>query len=168
MGCAQAAGFADHQAVTALRFRTELQRKHPDLPVFIRIPGAVVAPWMLAEWRTVEGSLNGREFGRRTIKDWGKDSPDWFVEFLKPFLDKNGLKPGDAVDVELRLADMTMPPEMAERMNSDAGFARGYEALIPNHQRNAIEFYLEAKTPAGRTARLDRIVRSIKAQLPSR
>ena len=70
-----------------LRFRTELQRKHPDLPVFIRIPGAVVAPWELTEWTTVEGSLNGHDFGRRAIKDWGKDSPDWFVEFLKPFLE---------------------------------------------------------------------------------
>jgi hypothetical protein len=147
-----------------IRFRTELQRKHPDLPVFIRIPGAVVAPWRLSEWRTVEGMLDGHDFGRRTIKDWGKDSPDWFVEFLKPFLDAAGLKPGDTVDVELRLADMTMPPEMAERMASDADFARAYEALMPNHRRKAIEHYLEAKTPAGRTARLEKIARSIKAR----
>jgi hypothetical protein len=148
-----------------LRFRTELLRKHPDLPVFIRIPGDVVAPWELREWRTVEGTLDGHEFGRRAIKDWGKDSPDWFVEFLKPFLEASGLRPGDPVEVELRLADMTMPPEMAGRMASDAEFARAYEALIPNHQRKAIEHYLEAKTPAGRTARLEKIARSIKARL---
>jgi len=164
MGCAQAAGLANHQAVSTLRFRTELQRKHPDLPVFIRIPGTVVAPWKLTEWRTIEGKLDGHDFGRRAIKDWGKDSPDWFVEFLKPFLEAANLKPGDAVDVELRLADMTMPPEMAERMESDAEFARAYDALIPNHKRNAIEHYLEAKTPAGRTARLEKISKSIKAR----
>ena len=151
-----------------IRFRTELQRKHPDLPVFIRIPGAVVAPWKLTEWKSVEGSLDGHDFGRRTIKDWGKDSPDWFVEFLKPFLEGAHLQPGDSVDVELRLADMTMPPELAERMNSDAGFARAYEALIPNHRRKAVEHYLEAKTAAGRTARLEKISRSIKARLASR
>jgi hypothetical protein len=153
---------------TALRFRTELQRKHPDLPVFIRIPGAVVAPWGLTEWRTVEGTLDGHDFGRRTIKDWGKDSPDWFVEFLKPYLDSTGLSPGVSVDVELCLADMTMPSEMASRMEADADFARAYEALIPNHKRKAIEHYLEAKTPAGRTARLEKISRSIKARLASR
>jgi hypothetical protein len=147
-----------------IRFRTELQRKHPDLPVFIRIPGAVVAPWGLNEWRTVEGSLDGHDFGRRTIKDWSP-GPDWFVEFLKPFLARAGLKPGDAVEVELRLADMTMPPEMAGRMDSDADFARAYEALIPNHRRKVVEHYLEAKTPAGRTARLEKISRSIKARL---
>jgi hypothetical protein len=148
-----------------IRFRTELLRKHPDLPVFIRIPGAIVAPWRLTEWKTVEGTLDGHDFGRRTIKDWGKDSPDWFVEFLKPFLEGAGLKPGDAVEVELRLADMTMPPEMAGRMATDAKFARAYEALIPNHKRKVVEHYLEAKTPAGRTARLEKISRSIKARL---
>lgn len=148
-----------------IRFRTELQRKHPDLPVFIRIPGAIVEPWRLSEWRTVEGSLNGHDFGRRTIKDWRKDSPDWFVEFPKPFLEAANLKPGDEVDVELRLADMTMPPEMAERIETDADFARAYEALIPNHKRKAIEHFLEAKTQAGRTARLEKISRSIKARL---
>ena len=73
-------------------------------------------------------------------------------------------KKGDEVEIELRLADMTMPDEMAERMTSDAAFARAYEALKPNHQRKAIEHYLEAKTPAGRTARLEKIGRSIKAR----
>jgi hypothetical protein len=151
--------------MTTLRFRTELQRKHPDLPVFIRVPGELVAPWRLTEWRTVEGSLNGHDFGRRAIKDWGKDSPDWFVEMVKPFLAATGLKPGNTVDVELRLADMTMPPELAAKMAADAEFARAYEALIPNHKRNVVELYLSAKTPAGRTAKLAKIDREIKAML---
>ena len=116
----------------------------------------------------VEGALDGHDFGRRTIKDWGKGSPDWFVEFLKPFLDAAGLRPGDTVDVELRLADMTIPREIAERIASDAEFARAYEALVPNHKRKAIEHYLEAKTAAGQTARLEKISRSIKARLAKR
>lgn len=151
-----------------LRFRAELLRKDSGLPVFIRVPGELLALWDLgSEWRSVEGSLNGKDFGRRTIKDWGKGSPDWFVEFLKPFLEAAGLAPGDAVDVELHLADMTMPEEIAARMKSDAVFARAYDALIPNHKRKVIEHYLEAKTPAGRTARLEKIARSIEARLSS-
>ena len=148
-----------------LRFRAELSRKRPDLPAIIRIPGAGVARWQLDEWRTVEGTLDGHDFGRRTIKDWGKDSPDWFVEMLKPFLEASGLQPGEEVEVELRLADMTMPEEMAGRMASDADFARAYQALIPNHKRKVVEHYLEAKTTAGRTARLEKIAQSIKARV---
>lgn len=148
--------------MSALRFRTALQRKDPRLPVFIRIPGAVLAPWKLTDWITVEGSLDGHDFGRRTIKDWGKESPDWFVEFVKPFLDKAGLSPGDEVEVELRRADMTLPAEIAARMKSDPGFAAAWAALKPHHQRAAHELYLEAKTPTGRTARLEKIARSIK------
>jgi hypothetical protein len=154
--------------MSTLRFRTELLRKHPDLPVFIRVPGAIVAPWNLTQWRIVEGTLNGHDFGRRAIKDWGNGSPDWFVEFVKPFLVATGLKPGGAVEVELRLADMTMPPELAERMKRDADFASAYEALIPNHKRNVIELYLSAKTPAGRTAKLEKISREIKSMLARR
>ena len=48
---------------------------------------------------------------------------------------------------------------------STTDFARAYAALIPNHQRKAIEHYLEAKTLQGRTARLEKISRSIKARL---
>ncbi len=147
-----------------IRFRTLLQRKHPDLPVFIRIPGDLVAPWKLTEWITVEGTLGGHDLGRRAIKDWGKGSADWYVELVKPFLVRTGLAPGDEVEVELRPADMTMPEEIAARMSGDAEFARAYEALIPNHKRKVTEHYLEAKTPAGRTARLDKIARSIKAR----
>jgi hypothetical protein len=150
-----------------IRIQTVLQRKDPRLPVFIRIPGKAVASWNLTGWITVEGSLNGHEFGRRTIKDWGKDSPDWFVEFLKPFLYAVKLEPGDAVDVTLRQADMTIPPEMVDRMKSDPSFADAYDALIPNHKRNAIEYYLEAKTNSGRTARLEKISRSIKGRRAS-
>jgi len=167
MGAEEAARQPDHPQVTRppIRFRAKLQRKDPSLPVFIRIPGELLAPWKLSEWASVQGSMNGHNFGRRTIKDWGKGSPDWFVEFLKPFLVLAGLVPGEEVEIELWLADMSMPEEIAARMKSDAEFARAWEALIPNHKRKAIEHYLEARTPAGRTARLEQISRSIKARL---
>ncbi len=77
------------------------------------------------------------------------------MELTKPIAPRSAQK-GDEVEIELRLADMTMPEEMAARMTSDAEFARAYEALIPNHKRKAIEHYLEAKTPTGRTARLEK------------
>ena len=163
MGGAQAAGEFDYQAVSkTVRLSATLLRKAPRLPVYVDIPGATIAAWKLETTATVEGTADGHEFGRRSIKYHSKPEGDWFVEFTKPFLDKAGLKVGDEVSIALRLADMTLPDEITARIKSDPAFASAYAALKPGHKRAALEFYLEAKTPAGRTKRLDKISRSIK------
>jgi hypothetical protein len=147
-----------------IRFRTRLLQ-YPGMSPWFRVPARFVKAWDLGATTTVEGTINGHPIGRRAIKDSGPKTEDWYIGLTKPLAEAIGCRKGDTVDVELRLADMTMPPEMAARMASDAEFARAYAALIPNHKRKAIEHYLEAKTPAGRTARLERISRSIKARL---
>ena len=42
-----------------------------------------------------------------------------------------------------------------------------YDALVPNHKRKATEYYLEARTPAGRAGRVEKIPRSIKTRIGS-
>jgi hypothetical protein len=164
VGGAEAAGELDHQAVSkAVRLSATLQRKDPRLPVYIDVPGAAIGAWKLQGTTTIEGSANGHEFGRRSIKYHSSPASDWFVEFTKPFLDKAGLAVGDTVAIELRLADMALPDEISARIKSDPAFASAYAALKPGHKRAALEFYLEAKTPAGRAKRLEKIGRSIKA-----
>lgn len=148
-----------------IRFRTPLLQNDPSLGLWFRIPAHFIRAWGLTASTTVEGTINGHPLGRRGIHDSGPKTDDWYMGLTKPITDAVGGKEGDEVEIELSLADMTMPDEMAARMNSDADFARAYEALIPNHKRKAIEHYLEAKTPAGRTTRLDKISRSIKARL---
>ncbi|HEU4651312.1 MAG TPA: YdeI/OmpD-associated family protein [Croceibacterium sp.] len=147
-----------------IRFRTRL-RQHPGMGPWFRIPARFIREWGLTATTTVEGTINGHPLGRRAIKDSGPKTDDWYMGLTKDVALAIDGKGGDEVDIELRLADMTMPAEMAERMASDAEFARAYGALSPNHRRKAIEHYLEAKTAAGRTARLEKISRSIKARL---
>jgi hypothetical protein len=144
-----------------IRLSAKLQRKDPRLPVFIDVPGAAIAEWRLETTTTVEGSANGHAFGRRSIKYHTVPAGDWFIEFTKAFAEQAGLKVGDRIEVELALADMTLPAEIAGRIAGDAGFAKAWSALKPNHVRAAIELYLEAKTPVGRTARLEKIARTI-------
>jgi hypothetical protein len=146
-----------------VRLRATLERKDPRLPVFVVVPGPAIAEWGLTTTTTVEGNLNGRTFGRRSIKVWGKDSPDWFVEFTRPFLESAGLVPGDVVDMELSLADMSPPIEITRAIEMDPHFACAWKALKPLHQRAAIEYCLDAKTPAGRARRLAKIASSIGA-----
>ncbi len=166
MGGEEEAGIADYHAVSAdpIRFRTRLLQ-YPGMAPWFRIPARFISAWGLAMTTTVEGTINGHPIGRHAIKDSGAKTDDWYMGLTKALAETIGAERGDEVEIELRLADMTMPPEMAERMKSDPHFARAYEALIPNHKRKAIEHYLEARTPAGRTARLEKIARSIKARL---
>lgn len=147
-----------------IRFRTELLQ-YPGMGLWFKIPARFIREWGLTATTTVEGSINGHPLGRRAIKDSGAKTDDWYMGLTKDVAEAIDGKGGDEVEIELWLADMTLPKEMAARIKSDADFARAYEALIPNHKRKAIEHYLEAKTPPGRTARLEKISRSIKARL---
>lgn len=146
-----------------IKFRTKVLQ-YPGMGPWFQVPAQFIKAWGLTMTTTVEGTINGHPMGRRAIKDSGPKTEDWYMELTKPIATASGVKKGDEVEIELWLADMTTPEEMAARMASDADFARAYEALIPNHKRKAIEHYLEAKTPAGRTARLEKISRSIKAR----
>ena len=146
-----------------VRLLAKLKRKDPRLPVYIDVPGAMIAAWKLETTATVEGTANGHELGRRSIKYHSKPEGDWFVEFTKPFLDKAGLKVGDEVSIAMRLADMTLPDEFSARIKTDSAFANAYATLKSGHKRAALEFYLEAITPAGRAARLEKSSRSITA-----
>jgi hypothetical protein len=150
----------------AIRFRTKLLQ-YPDMAPWFQIPARFIRDWGLTATTTVEGKVNDVPIGRRAIKDSGPKTDDWYMGLTKPLAEAIGAKKGEEVAVELWLADMTMPGEMAARIKSDDEFARAYKALIPNHKRKAIEHYLEAKTPAGRTARLEKISRSIKTRLAS-
>jgi hypothetical protein len=150
---------------TAIRFRARLLQNDPRLGLYFRIPAEFIRQWGLTATTTVEGTINGHPLGRRAIKDSGAKTDDWYVGLTKPIGEAIGGREGDEVEVALHLSDMTMPEEMAGRTETDADYARAWEALKPNHKRAAIEHYLEAKTPAGRTARLERISRSIKARI---
>jgi len=147
-----------------IRFRTRLLQ-YPDMGPWFQVPARFIREWGLTATTTVEGTINGHPLGRRAIKDSGPKTDDWYMGLTKDIADAIDCKGGDEVEIELRLADMTVPVEMAARIESDAEFARAYDALNPNHMRKAIEHYLEAKTAAGRTARLEKINRSIKARL---
>jgi hypothetical protein len=149
---------------TPIRFRTKLLQ-YPGMGPWFQVPARFIKAWGLTMTTTVEGTINGHPMGRRAVKDSGLKTEDWYMELTKPVATAIGAKKGDEVEIELWLADMTMPDEMAARIKSDPVFARAYKKLIPNHRRKAIEHYLEAKTPAGRTARLEKISRSIKARL---
>ncbi|GEM_PF-2923644 len=147
-----------------IHFTAVLLQNDPALGLWLRIPAHFIAQWGLSTTTTVEGTIGGHSLGRRAIKDSGSKTDDWYLALTKPLTQAIGGQAGDRVEVELHLADMTLPEEIAMRLAGDESFAHAWDRLSANHRRKAIEHYREAKTPAGRDARLEKIARSIIAR----
>jgi len=84
---------------------SELLRKDSSFPEYVVISDRHLSHWHLAGTSVIEGNANGFPFGRRTIKSWGKESNNWFVEFTSAFCKKAKLSMGNLVSPKIKLAD---------------------------------------------------------------
>lgn len=96
---------------------TKIQRKQPNLPRFVVIPSQLVADWKLTGTTTVEGTLNGIDMGRRSLKQW--DENRWFIELPEPLCKKARVDKGHSVTIVMSLALDEMPAELTQLMASD-------------------------------------------------
>lgn len=133
-----------------IRITTKLERKDPGLPVYVVIPGQSIKAIGLAQTTVIEGSVNGQDFGRRTIKSWGKGRDDWFVEFTASFCKKAGLAAGEQIEIELKLADTSTPAELEKILLNNKNIAAAWEALTESRRREAGEHIRAAKSSATR------------------
>ena len=140
-------------ASRAAMMKVEVRRKDPDLPAFVVVPSKAVAHWKLTGTTVVEGPVNGYDFGRRTIKAWGKGIDAWFVEFTGPICRAAGLTVGDSVELELRLADTATPQELASHLSSSEHLFGVWSALTDRERREVTEHIRAAKNPATRERR---------------
>jgi Domain of unknown function (DUF1905) len=96
-------------ACPTITFIARLQRKQATLPVYIVIPHTLVASWGLTATAVVGGTIDGHDFGRRTIKRWDSTmESDWFVEFTAPLCKAAGILEGDHLAVSLNLVSREM------------------------------------------------------------
>ncbi len=107
-------------------------------------------------------------FGRRNIKAWGKGSDDWFVEFTAPFCKAAGLAVGDEVELVLRLADASTPPELEALLSGNRRLAAAWLSLSDSMRRDANEQVRAAKNEATRQRRAATIAAKLLASLPKR
>jgi hypothetical protein len=147
-----------------IRLTANLQRKHPSLPVYVVIPGKVVASWHLSGTTPVEGTANGHSLGRRTIKAWGRGSDDWFVEFTATFCNALNLGVGDSIALVLTLADMSTPPELESALSARKSLQAAWLALTERARRDAGEYVRAAKSPITRQRRATSIVDKLGKQ----
>lgn len=130
---------------------TKIQRKQPNLPRFVVIPSQLVTDWKLTGTTIVEGTLNGIDLGRRSLKQW--DENRWFIELPEPLCKKARVEKGHSVTIVMSLALDEMPAELTQLMASDPKAKSAWEKLTASQQRMLREHIVAAKQPATRERR---------------
>jgi hypothetical protein len=123
----------------------------------VTIPLDKVAPWKLTETTVVEGSINGVELGRRTLKRWD-DRNCWWIDLPEPLCKKAGLETGDKVTLAIRLASEELPKELTELLKRNSTAKMSWEKLTKAQQRMLREEIFAAKSSATRTRRAEKIL----------
>lgn len=138
----------------AVEVRTTVERKHPGLPRYVVVPAEAVAPWKLEGTTVVEGTLNGHELGRRTLKRW--DDERWFVELTARFCEAAGVDTGDPARLTLRRASEDLPTELSRLLEESPDARARWNALSRSRRRMLREHVASAKTSSTRERRAAR------------
>lgn len=144
--------------LAVLRVLTVVERHHPGFARFVTIPLATVAKWGLRATTTIEGSINNTPLGRRSLKRWD-DRKCWWIDLPEPLCRKAGVAVGDRVRLELRIADDSLPDELAELLRASADAKRVWLALTQSQQRTLREDVTAAKRPHTRRRRAERLLK---------
>ena len=126
----------------------ERQAEYPKLPRFVVIPAGSVAAWKLAGTTTIEGTINGNDLGRRSLKCW--DSARWFIELAEPICKGAGVDTGDRVELRIRIASEELPEELRSLIEKDAKARKAWQSLSAGSQRMLREEILALKRTATR------------------
>jgi hypothetical protein len=136
---------------------TVVERHSAELPRFATIALTTVAKWGLTATTTIEGTVNGIPLGRRSIKRWD-DRKCWWIDIPDQLCRKAGVDVGDMVQIELRLAEETLPDELAALLQKRRSARRAWYALTPSQQRMLREDVAGAKRAETRQKRAERLL----------
>ncbi len=118
------------------------------------MPASAVAAWNLEGTTVVEGTLDGVDLGRRSLKRW--DADRWFVDLPGTWCRNAGVSTGDGVELTLRIASSELPQELARLIAESATAQAAWRRLTASQQRMLREHVLAAKRPKTRERRARR------------
>ena len=137
--------------MSAIRLTLVVERKRAELPPYVVVPAQAIAAWKLEATTTIEGTIDGAELGRRSIKRW--DAERWFIELRKEHLTSIRKSAGDRVALVLRMASAALPEELQALIDTDKAARARWEGCTDAQQRMMRESILAAKTSAARERR---------------
>ena len=132
-------------------------RHHPQLSRLVTIPLDKIAPWKLTETTTVEGTINGIELCRRSLKRWD-ERKCWWIDLPEPLCKKAQVDTGDSVELTIRLAAEDLPLELQQLLNENSLAKERWTKLTGPQQRMLREEIFAAKTSATRLKRATKVL----------
>jgi len=142
----------DMKRPRTLEVNTVVEHKHEGLPRFVCMGLDSIAPWKLDSTTTVEGTLNGVDLGRRSLKRWD-DRGCWWMVLPEQLCRKARVDTGDQVTLRLRIASEDLPKELAELISTNSVAKKSWQQLTTAQQRMLREEILAAKQSATRRRR---------------
>ncbi|HKR10577.1 MAG TPA: YdeI/OmpD-associated family protein [Pyrinomonadaceae bacterium] len=136
---------------------TKVIRHNPQFSRLVTIPLDDMDPWKLTGTATVEGTINGVELGRRSLKRWD-DRNCWWIDLPEPLCKKAKLEEGDEVQLTIRLASEDLPEELQQLLKTNSVAKANWEKLTQPQQRMLREDVFAAKTSAARRRRAEKFL----------
>ena len=130
-------------------------RHHPQFSRLVTIPLDLVAPFKLEHTTVIEGTINGLDLGRRSLKRWD-DRNCWWIDLPEPLCRKASLETGSTVHLVIRPASEELPTELLNLLKRNAGANQQWKKLTKAQQRMLREDILLAKTSTTRTKRAEK------------
>ena len=130
-------------------------RHNPQFSRLVTISLDTIAAWKLDQTTVVEGTINGIDFGRRSLKRWD-DRQCWWIDLPEPLCKKVGLETGDEVKLLFRIASEELPEELKQLLQQNSAANDRWEKLTKAQQRMLREDIFAAKTSAARTRRAEK------------
>jgi hypothetical protein len=132
-------------------------RHNPQFSRLVTIPLETIAPWKLEGTTVVEGTINGAEMGRRSLKRWDERNC-WWIDLPEPLCKKVGLDTDDQVTLRIRLASEDLPEELKELIANNEQAKANWEKLTQAQQRMLREEIFAAKTSVTRLRRAEKML----------
>src|SRR5689334_17586964 len=132
-------------------------RHNPQFSRLVTIPIDEIAKWKLTETTTIEGTINGIELGRRSLKRWDERNC-WWIDLPEPLCKKAKLETGDDVKLTIRLASEDLPPELEQLLKENSTAKANWTKLTPAQQRMLREDIFTARTSATRLKRAAKVL----------
>jgi len=135
-----------------IKLASTVIRHHPQFSRLVTIPLDVVAPWKLENTTVIEGTINGVDLGRRSLKRWD-DRNCWWIDLPDRLCKKANIDTEDVVDLCIQLTSEELPVELESLLDKyDVASAR-WKAMTEAQRRMLREEIYAAKSTEARVRR---------------